>query len=262
MLMPRGATAGQVGGVESIRKVLRILLTFGEVRPLMNAADLAAELDLPKSSVYRYLALLREMGLLEEVDNGMHRVTHRLLPLALSAQTASSDVLDIVRPALQRITHETSETSLLLRRFGHNVVCVDCVRSMRPIRLSLEVGRAMTLHAGSAGKLLLAAMTAEQRAAYREHVALGGGRPTVPVPNDDLLNDIRQRGWTESFEEVDEGVWGTAAVLEDGASVIGTLGLAGPLSRLTPERRSAAIEMVRSEARGLSETLQQVRRFT
>lgn len=260
--MQRNVIPGQVGGVESIRKVLRILLAFGDVRPLMNAADLAAELDLPRSSVYRYLALLREMGMLEEVDNGMHRVTHRLLPIARAAQTASSDVVSLVRPVLQRITADTSETSLLLRRFGYNVVCVDCVPCVRPIRLSLEVGRGMTLHAGSAGKLLLAAMTARERAAYREHLAAGAGRPTVPVPDDETLDELAARGWTESFEEVDEGVWGTAAVLDDGSGIIGALGLAGPLSRLTPERRAASIEMVRARAAELNATLQQVRQLT
>jgi DNA-binding IclR family transcriptional regulator len=62
-------------------------------------------------------------------------------------------------------------------------------------------------------------------------------------------------GWTESFEEVDDGIWGAAAAVRAGTDVVAALGAAGPIYRLEPPQRRQIITAVRSAAAQLSAAL-------
>jgi DNA-binding IclR family transcriptional regulator len=55
------------------------------------------------------------------------------------------------------------------------------------------------------------------------------------------LANIRRQGWAESTEEIDPGVWGTAARVMEGGRVTAAIGAAGPLSRLDADRRADII---------------------
>ena len=46
------------------------------------------------------------------------------------------------------------------------------------------------------------------------------------------LDNVRRAGWTESFEEVDEGIWGVAAAITSRGDVVASVGTAGPMFRL------------------------------
>jgi hypothetical protein len=148
----RTGGAQEVTGAESVKKVFKLMLSFTVERPLLTVADLAAELGFPKSSVYRYVALLRELGMLEETSDGLHRVTLRLLPLARAAlAAASTDPTQVAHGFIERVAAETGETTLLMQRVAHHVVAVDIVESPHAVRLAFERGTPMTLHTAANG---------------------------------------------------------------------------------------------------------------
>src|SRR5207249_1022570 len=66
-------------------------------------------------------------------------------------------------PVLERLARETDETALLTvpseRRDAS--VCLERVESPQPLRLSVEPGRQLPLHAGASQKALLAFMAEE-----------------------------------------------------------------------------------------------------
>jgi DNA-binding IclR family transcriptional regulator len=68
---------------------------------------------------------------------------------------------------------------------------------------------------------------------------------------------VQVDGWTESYEEVDAGIWGVAAAITRGVGgeVIAALGTAGPLHRLDESRRRHATEQVRATAAAMSASL-------
>jgi DNA-binding IclR family transcriptional regulator len=76
-------------GVESARKALQLLLCFDAERPRAAVIALARAAGLPLSSAYRHLALLREVGLVEEDGGGLYRITPRVHALARAADGAS-----------------------------------------------------------------------------------------------------------------------------------------------------------------------------
>jgi DNA-binding IclR family transcriptional regulator len=238
-------------GAESSRKMLRLLTAFDETHHTRAVAELAHEADIPVSSAYRYLAVLRDERLVEEAERGHYRLSVRVVAMARAANAAMNDLVDVARPVLESVVEATGETTLLIRRLGFAAVCVERVESTHPVRLQFDRGHLMSLHQGSAARVLLSAMAAEDRAAYfAETTVARSGALT-----DAGLDQIRAAGWAESFEEVDEGIWGVSALVEQAGEASMAIGLAAPLFRNGEARRRRAITLVRRAALTVSEAL-------
>src|SRR4051812_30590972 len=115
-------------GAESARKVLELLLRFSDERPAASIRELASETGVPLPTAYRYVALLREMGLVEEGDRGRYHVTPRVAPLARAAY-ANPGLIRIAEPVMRRLADTTRESVILVRLIGGLPVCVDRVES-------------------------------------------------------------------------------------------------------------------------------------
>src|SRR5436305_5224510 len=76
-------------GASSSRKVLQLLLALSERRWEASVAELAATNGTPIATTYRYVALLKELQLLEEGRAGHYHLTRQVMPLARAAQLAN-----------------------------------------------------------------------------------------------------------------------------------------------------------------------------
>ncbi|MFB2581458.1 IclR family transcriptional regulator [Herbiconiux sp. P15] len=243
--------AGSGLGSESSRKVLSVLLSFSEENHTQTVQEIAGYLDVPVSSAYRYVAQLRDFGLLEEAEFGGYRVSLRAVGLARAARAGSAGLSEIARPVLERLTRETGETSLVIRRLGQAVVAVDLEESRNPVRLRFERGVLMSLHQGAAARVLLAALSPRESAEYYKSVWNIEENPSLP--SDAELKQIAADGWTESFGQVEDGIWGTAAVIRVNRTVVAALCVAGPLYRLDDAKRATIIAAVRRGADEINE---------
>jgi len=233
-------------GSESARKVLSLLLAFSEESPTQSVQEMATALDVPVSSAYRYVSLLREFGLLEEAEFGGYRVSLRAVGLARAARAGAAGLSDIAHPVVQELARETGETALVIRRLGQAVVAVDIEESEKPVRLTFERGILMSLNRGSAARLLLAALTPKERADYYAFLRTVESDPELPAEEE--LAEIAEQGWTESFGQVSDGIWGCAAAITVNRRVVAALSVAGPLFRLDEEHRARIVEAVRRRA--------------
>ncbi len=240
------------------RKLLRVLLAFDAARPTWTVADLAAHVGVPLSSAYRYITLLREEGLVEPApgNDSLYRLGARATAVGRAAADTDTDLLNATRSHLQALRDATDESAILMRRAGDSVVCIDRAESRHPVRLQIELGQVMPTHVGSAGRILLAALPAERRTLYLTDVlpTLADDRQ-VDALMPEALDRIVDTGWTESFDEFDEGVWGCAAAITDATGVVAAIGTAGPVYRFDEPARWAAIAAVRSAADGASNSL-------
>jgi DNA-binding IclR family transcriptional regulator len=223
-------TAGATADGSS-RKVLRALLAFSVDRPRHSAESLAEAIGLPLSSTYRYLAILREAELIDEEGRGSFVLAPRVIGLAQAAR-AGTDLASIARPYMRRLSQETGETVILVRRSGDRAVCIERVESSSRIRLSFDVGTALPLHRGASPKMLLAHLPpAELDAMLGDLVA---HEPGFGAQRNVLLKElavIRDRGWTESHQEITPHVYAVAVGIFDATGVIATLTIAAPAFR-------------------------------
>lgn len=240
--------AHRVSGASSSRKLLHTLLCFTEDRPTWSVADLATELGLSTTSTYRYVGLLREVGLLDSATGNTYRVTDLVLGLARASEAAQAPLADVALPVMTRLRDEIGETVLVARRGGGAAYCVERVESLRPVRLQFDRGQAMDLHAGSLSRILLSAMPRSERRRYVEGVRAGLPRERRDLLTDEALDRTFADGWTESFEEVDEGIWGCAAAIRIGDGIVAAVGTAAPVFRTDDARRAHVIERVREAA--------------
>ncbi|MFV2198556.1 IclR family transcriptional regulator [Nocardiopsis sp. LOL_012] len=256
-------SAERRSGAESSRKVLGLLLAFDERRHTLTAVELAREIDAPLSSVYRYLSVLRASGLVEEAEAaGSYRLTFRVIGMARAARAAWGSVEHLARPVLDRLAERTGETALLVKRTGTAAVCVDRAESPHPVRLQFDPGQPMALHRGSAARVLLSGMPARERADYlarlSEEAALPSGTGLRP-PTEGELALVAEQGWTQSFEEVDQGIWGVAAAVSEQGRLVAAIGVAGPLFRLEQGQRERVSSLVREGAAEVSAGLDRLR---
>jgi DNA-binding IclR family transcriptional regulator len=244
----------QVAGASSARKLLHVLLCFTPERPLWTVAELCAELELSQPTVYRFVALLRETGLLEASGDNHYRVGEQVVSLARAAERAGASLEEVAMPVMRRIRDRVDETVLVARRNRTYAYCVDRVESRKPVRLQFDKGQPMSLHRGSLARVLLAAMPADERRAYVDGLPADDARSALLSA--DSLDDVLAQGWTQSFEEVDDGIWGVAAGVVVNKQVVASLGVAAPLYRLDARQRGEIIDAVRDGATSISAALQ------
>lgn len=235
---------GRTRGAKSSSKVLSLLAYFEPSRPSATMGTLSRVINAPKSTAYRYVALLREFGFLVEVPGGQYALGPRALGMARAAQ-AAIDYADIARPVMERLSHETGETVFLLRRVSDHAVCIGREDPPNPVRFFLEVGTPVPLHEGASPKLLLAHMAPRERAAY-----LSKYRKGKLVAE---LARIVKAGMAISVDEITPGVWACAAPIRQADKVIAAVSVAGLAFRINRVRRSAFEAKVRRAAAEISD---------
>lgn len=245
--------------LRTVERTLRLLDALAS-RPTheWSLTELAGELGVHKATVLRMLSTLEQHGYL--VREG-EPPRYRLGPsaFALGGAAAQPRVREVAYPTLQRLSHETGETSLLHVLAGTETVCVDKVESPQAVRVTFEVGRRGPLHAGSSGKSLLAFLDAAELERLLPRLDLRRYTDrTVTDPSDlrEELERVRGRGYAVSYGELDPGVYSVGAPirnalgrLEAGVTIV------GPVSRWTEEVHPSQVEKTLRAARRISELL-------
>jgi DNA-binding IclR family transcriptional regulator len=244
------AAAEERPGSQSARRVLRLLLAFDEGAHTHSARQLAAIAGLPLPTAHRYVALLRDEGLLVEAGPGTYRLSPRIFALARAAQ-AAEPLVSLADPIMRKLSAETGETVLLVEVLWDATVCAHRVESTQRLRLSYQPGHALSLTHGASAKVLLGGLPTQQRERHLAEV-----EPARRLRFRAEVEAAQRDGWATSEEEIDQGIWAAAAAVEDRRGVVAALSVPCPLPRARDEaRREAIVARVRAAAGELSEVL-------
>ncbi len=253
--MPPEASA--VHGCEGARRVLALMLAFSADKNTLTARDLAAATGIALPSVYRYITLLRETGLLAGDERGSYRLSARLIGLARAAEAAES-IIDIADPVMRDLAAETGETVILVRLIGRSAVCVHRVQSAQRLRISFEPGQPLPLDRGASSRVLLSGLPAELR---REYLApLAERDPEAAARLEAKAALTAKQGYAVSEEEFEKGVWAVSAPVLQGRRMIAVLTVPSPLVRAPAPLQHKLIDQVRAAAQTLNDALRGSRR--
>jgi DNA-binding IclR family transcriptional regulator len=184
----------------------------------LTAAELAEAIGEPRSSVYRLLASLRDLGYVEAGSRpGGVRLGVELLRLGNSV-SRGFDERQAALPSMKRLWEETGETIFLCVRRSYEAVCIERLDGERVQTQELRLGSSMPLHLGAAPRALLAFETEEFVAEYLAAVKLGAVTPKTITTKRALracLGEIRSRGYVISDEDVTLGIAAVGAPLFD-----------------------------------------------
>lgn len=249
-----GMTSSLVQSVDRALAVMEILGREGWA----GVTDIALELDIHKSTVFRLLSTLERRGMVEQ-----HQHTHKyrlgfaLVRLASGVRSAL-DLTRSARPVCERLSARTGETVNVAVLEGSEVVNIEQV-NLSSSALSVDwLGRRTPLHNTSNGKIFLAHLPERALEEILEHDLPRATSQTVVDPEAlrAQLKAIREQGYGYSFEELEEGLNAVAAPVRgaDGL-ILATVCVSGPSHRLNPERIPEVGQMTREAADEISHRL-------
>ncbi|MHB1596519.1 MAG: IclR family transcriptional regulator [Streptosporangiaceae bacterium] len=250
--MPRSEAAEQRPAFQVLERTFSILEVFTEARPEWSTTEIARSLDLPVPSVHRILAALRRLGYVSQhEDTRRFRLGAAALSLGERAR-AVADLRPVALGPLRRLSDAAGETSLLtvLTPERDRSVCLERVETPQPLRLSVQPGRQLPLHAGASQKALLAFMHEDEIEALIAGPLDRFCQSTITDPRAlrRELKTIRARGWASSYEETNVGVWGIAVPVLSDSDVVCAVGIAGPSPRLSVDRVRQDVVLVHDAA--------------
>ncbi len=242
--------------VQAVDRAIDCLEAFTEDEPELTLAQLAGHCRLSKPTAFRLLATLRARGLVSQHPvTGRYSLGAGILSLA-AVRARQGGLLDRALPVVRRIRDAVNETTSLSVRVGDFRVHLYQLESLHAFRRTTEMGDRSPLYAGASNKLLLAAMSDEEIAAYLERTPLVRFTPSTITSPDALWQEIRailQRGFAESRGERHVGGNAVAAPVRDASgAVTAALYISIPDSRYTRELRARCIALVMEGAADLS----------
>jgi DNA-binding IclR family transcriptional regulator len=214
----------------SFARGLRMLLTIAD-RGEVRAEDLSTLLETPASTVYRYLRTLTEFGFVDRRE-GRYLLGPRLV--IGSGPTVTSELLIRASDSvLHNLATETGETAVVMRRIGLSAVCLHQVESANALRVVLEPGVMLPLHASALNRVLLAYALPDivDEVVDRGLEAITPNTPTTESALRETLADIRARGIARSEGELVPGSVGVAAPVFRDGGIVGAVGVIGPVTR-------------------------------
>jgi len=248
-----------MSGLSTLEKGIRILTLFSRETPALSAMEIADRLDLPASTAYRYLAVLREHHLIVQERGGVYRLGTKILELA--GCVIRPTLRDIALPVMRTLSRQEGETIILSSLRDHDGVCLERIEGLHALRVSHQRGAAFPLHAGASGKALMAFLSPERQDEIIERFGLA--RFTTHTITDAAklhkeLDRIRSLGYSESDSEVDEGTYGIGApILSSDGQVVASLCVSAPTHRLEGKKRDRVIRRVMRSAGKISEGLRE-----
>ncbi len=224
------------GDISSVVKAIAVLDCFDAEHPQLGVREVARKLRLSTSTAGRLLATLHHAGLLsQDPATRLYHMGSKVLNWS-SVFTEGLDLRSKARPIMEELHRITRETVNLYILEGTDRVCIDNIESPHRVRVIVHIGEHMPLHAGSAGKAILAFAQQSLIDEVLANPLQRMTRNTITRPKALLseLASIRRVGYAISHGERFTDALGLAAPIFDATSnVVAALNVAGPRLRFT-----------------------------
>ena len=133
--------------VPGLARGLEILRLFSRERRAIAPPEMAKELGIPRSTVFRLVQTLEQMGFLERTEGGhAYRLGVAVLGLGFE-YLASLEITELARPVLEQLRDDTGLTTHLVIRDGRDVVIVFKAVGRSRFTSSVNVGTRLPAHA-------------------------------------------------------------------------------------------------------------------
>ncbi|GLY70377.1 IclR family transcriptional regulator [Amycolatopsis taiwanensis] len=232
--------AGAAGEpVRVLVKAMAVLELLAEAPEELSLGDIAARLNLNKSTCHRILTTLAAGDFVERPSAGSYRLGIGAFRIG-SAMARRLSVRDRALPAMRDVYRKTGETVFLLVLRGDEAVCLERLDGRYAATHTLRVGGTLPLYLGAGPRLLLAHLPENQFESYLAgpfQRRISASQPTEAQLREQL-SVIRQDGYSASRDDVEEGVTALSVPVRDHlGAIVAALSLSGLSSHLTESER-------------------------
>lgn len=245
--------------VPSVLKAARLLDELAASREALTLGELAARLELPKSSTLGLCTSLTVAGLLRRFDDGAYHLGTHLVDLA-HAYLARNDLAREFEQALDALKAFDEEGAVLAVRDGADVVYVACRNGRLPVGVSYRIGMRLPVSCTATGKALISTLgDADIRRLFR-----GKRLPRLTAKSCGsvaaLLADIeqvRRQGYATDNEETRDGMCCIGVPIPDpvGGPALAAVAVSMLKGSGTSRRREQAVATLQELARMLAPPL-------
>jgi IclR family pca regulon transcriptional regulator len=205
--------------IEAVARGLDVIKAFQPGQATMTLTQVATATGLARPTARRILLTLERLGYVRTDAARGYSLTPRVLELG-NAYVQSLGLWDVARPHMEQLVAQTRESSSIAQLDGSDIVYVARVAVPKIIALSVSIGTRFPAMQTSLGKVLLAALPAEDLTRVLAEPSRSGveprWQPDAPE-RDQLLRDVRARGWALTDEQLAPGIRSIAAPLRDGS---------------------------------------------
>jgi DNA-binding IclR family transcriptional regulator len=222
---------------------LAMLTCFTAEHPERGIADMAAELDLGRSTTHRYATTLVTLGYLEQGSSRKYRLSSRVHSFGLSL-VDSMIVRRVAREHLKELRAHTGRTASLGILGGTEVAYIDrwhgSCQGQYAVDMGVGLGTRLPVHCSAAGKALLARLPEAEQRKLITKLRLAKRSPkslTTKAALREELERVVVRGVATEDEELLAGRRAIASVVVDGeGAAVAAVELAVPASAYAGER--------------------------
>lgn len=235
----------------SIRAVDRAcdILFFLAEQNKQNLHQIAKGTGLPKTTVFRILQTLENRRLVTMDPVSMtYSLGFGFFHLATTA-ISQMDIREVALPYMREISRKLgANVNLNIEQNDYRIV-IERIESQGPYRLYryVPVGARMPLYVGASGKVILANLSSSDIDRIID-TQIRDGSLSKTFDIDGLykeLEEIRQRGYTTSWDELGVGALSIAVPLVcEGINLIGSLNAFFPVDSYHNEKNAEAVEML------------------
>ena len=242
--------------VKSVDKACFLLDVVSEHPQGITITELAAEVDMYKSTVHRLLTTLMRRGYIEqETQTGKYKLGYRLLDLGMRL-LSSIDLRKEAAPALRELASLSNEIVHLALMDRGEIVYIDKMESDNTTRMHSRIGKRVPVHSTSLGKVILAYLPEGEAAdIVRRYGMPSLTEHTISDPGEfeRVLAETAKLGYAFDLEENELGVCCVAAPIFDHADqIVAACSVSGPSNRMTSARLGELVPIVKDCARTIS----------
>lgn len=234
--------------INSIDRALSLLELLASDGDAIGVTELSKKLDINKSMIYRLLSTLVVRGYVEQdEDSRKYRLGLKVVELA-GMKLSTVEMFSVARPLLKELVRRTGETVHMAVKLQHEIICLDKEEGPAILNIKGGIGDKYPPHASAIGKAILAYLPEEEiREIFRKHGMTKHTSKTIAsLPAlKEHFKGVRDRGYALNDEETYVGVRSIAApVRERNGAVVASLGISGPIQRISDENIETLAEAV------------------
>lgn len=236
-----------VQSAERIFQVMEMLADNGE----MGLMELSAALGLHKSTVHRLLMSLIYMGYAKQDETTQkYMLSYKVVNMA-SKVLERTDVLQVAKPYMERLSDLSGETVHLVQREENNILYIYKIEAkVGTIRMVSHVGMVHPMYCSGVGKAIMATLPEDEvKKIWNESIIEKKTDKTITdyAKMLEVLEEVRKNGYALDEEENEKGVRCIAACLYGHQKEVKyAFSISGPTSRMTKERvKELSVDMLK-----------------
>ncbi|MFH8629199.1 IclR family transcriptional regulator [Streptomyces lydicus] len=244
--------------VPAVTRALDILELFLEGDGTLSAPEITRKAQLPRTTVHELVTTLAARSYLVPVpgQSGRYRLGVRTYQLG-SRYAEQLDLAAEGQQVAREVAETCDETVHVAILEDLDVIYIAKVDSVHAVRMVSAAGRRLPAHCTSVGKMLLAALPADELDTRIEEAgelaAMTHDSITDPEALRSALATVRERGIAVEHRESNPDVSCVAAPVRDGTGrVVAALSISVPMIRWSEEHEAELAELAAKGASDLS----------